>query len=170
MNLVFASENILSSLRNYLEQVDDSDYHKPIAALSDSTLGQHTRHVIEFFQCLLEQSGEGTINYDKRKRDLSIEQSPKAAIKAIEDISLELPLRRINSHLLLEVSFEKNSDEFDIMETSFERELSYTIEHAIHHMAIIKIGLKMIAPGITVPDDFGVAPSTIKYRNGLCAQ
>ncbi|MDX1476670.1 MAG: hypothetical protein R3301_03155 [Saprospiraceae bacterium] len=56
------------------------------------------------------------------------------------------------------------------MDSSLERELIYNIEHTIHHLAIIKIGLAIIAPDIPLPAHFGVAPSTVKYKQGICAQ
>ena len=54
--------------------------------------------------------------------------------------------------------------------TTFERELMYNIEHTIHHLAIIKIAIRLVAPHIRLPDNFGVAASTIKHRDSLCAQ
>ena len=39
----------------------------------------HTRHIIEFYQCLIEQASEGQINYDSRKRDVRIESDPAFA-------------------------------------------------------------------------------------------
>ena len=51
------------------------------------------------------------------------------------------------------------------VESTLDRELIYNIEHAIHHMAMIKIGLKVLAPELHLPENFGVAPSTIRYRH-----
>ena len=44
----------------------------------------------------------------------------------------------------------------------------YNLEHAIHHHALIKVGLKIMTK-IELPESFGVAPSTIQYRK-VCAQ
>jgi hypothetical protein len=41
----------------------------------------------------------------------------------------------------------------------------YNVEHAIHHMALIKVGLKEVCPAVKIPADFGVAVSTVKYLN-----
>ena len=48
--------------------------------------------------------------------------------------------------------------------SSFFRELTYLIEHTIHHLAIIKIGLNEVYPAIEIPKNFGVAHSTIRYQ------
>jgi hypothetical protein len=45
--------------------------------------------------------------------------------------------------------------------------LAYAIDHADHHLAIIKIALN--DEGIELDDEIGVASSTIRSRK-LCAQ
>jgi hypothetical protein len=50
------------------------------------------------------------------------------------------------------------------MDTNYFRELTYNIEHAVHHMAIIKIGIREVANYVTLPADFGIAASTIRYK------
>jgi len=49
------------------------------------------------------------------------------------------------------------------IKTNALRELAYNIEHAIHHMAIIKIGINEVSPYILLPSAFGVASSTIRH-------
>jgi len=50
-----------------------------------------------------------------------------------------------------------------LLETNYLRELAYCIEHAIHHMAIIKIAL--ISTGYSYAwEEFGVAPSTTRFQ------
>ena len=53
--------------------------------------------------------------------------------------------------------------------TSVDRELLYCLDHAIHHQALIKIGLKELQIADLVGDDFGVAYSTLRYRASLDA-
>jgi hypothetical protein len=55
-------------------------------------------------------------------------------------------------------------------QSNIERELMYNIEHTIHHLAIIKIGLNAVAPQIALSEHFGVAPSTIRHKQNICAQ
>jgi len=49
------------------------------------------------------------------------------------------------------------------------RELQYNIEHAVHHLAIIKIGVKTLEDSFKLDDNFGIAASTIRNKNA-CAQ
>ena len=50
------------------------------------------------------------------------------------------------------------------------RELEYLFHHMVHHLALIGVYLR--SQGVTLADDFGVAPSTIKFWNSskaVCA-
>ena len=42
-------------------------------------------------------------------------------------------------------------------------ELVYNIEHAVHHMAIIRIAVQHEFPDLALDDEFGYATSTLKY-------
>ncbi len=169
MRLLEATEDLFSNLRHYLALVDEVTYCKPVEALSNATLGQHTRHAIDFFQCIAEQSATGILCYDKRHRDRLMEESPKAALVALGNISDWAKSSFADKHLLLQVSLSETNNEATLIPTTFMREWNYAVEHAIHHMAMIRIGAKFVAPELRLPDSFGVAPSTIKYRK-QCAQ
>jgi hypothetical protein len=54
--------------------------------------------------------------------------------------------------------------------SSLARELVYLIEHTIHHLAIIKIGLNQGYPHLVLPVNLGVAPSTLLYRDKILEQ
>ena len=166
MDLTLACTNILRQLADLLKQIRDQDFVRPASTLSDSTIGQHLRHTIEFFLCLEKGYDEGVINYDKRSRDKLIETDRLVALSAIERIRLfverihEKPLR-------LEVGYDVTSDNFVAVETTALRELVYNIEHAVHHMAIIKIGVREIATYIDLSPEFGIAASTIRYKESV---
>jgi len=166
MDLTLACTNILRQLADLLNQIRDQDFVRPASTLSDSTVGQHLRHTIEFFLCLEKGYDDGVINYDKRSRDKLIETDRLVALSAIERIRLfvehihEKPLR-------LEVGYDVTSDNFVAVETTALRELVYNIEHAVHHMAIIKIGVREIATYIALSTEFGIAASTIRYKESV---
>jgi len=156
--------SLLGDTETYLRQITPSHYAKPIPLLSNATIGQHTRHFIEFFQCLLQQSPHQVINYDRRERNKQIEEDPAFALQITREIAELLPAAPSRNPLTLEADYYISTQRTVAVETNFERELLYNIEHTIHHLAIIKIGLKQVAPHINLPGHFGIAPSTIRHR------
>jgi hypothetical protein len=72
-----------------------------------------------------------------------------------------------DSSLALEVGYDVSKDEFITIATNYSRELVYNIEHAVHHMALIKIGVREAASYIDLPSDFGIAASTIRYKESI---
>ncbi len=158
--LIQTATILLDELGEALSAVDAGSYAQPITLLSDATIGQHTRHIIEFFQCLQEQVDSSVINYALRKRDPRIEENKQAAIEAIEALINNLAHLRPTSELVLETA----EAGINPIKTNVERELFYNIEHAIHHMAILRIGLQVIAPHIKLKKHFGVAPSTLQIQ------
>lgn len=147
----------LSHLVELLQCLSDKDYIKPIKALNNSTIGGHTRHIIEFIKCLLEQYPSGEINYDLRCRNLEIETIKRIAILQIDNIiehieTEDKPLQHI---------FTNYHNKQDICTTTYFREIVYNIEHCIHHEALIKVALIELNQCHLTTPNFGVAPSTI---------
>ena len=131
---------------------------------SGSSLGQHTRHIIEFFDCLVRQTETGKINYDLRTRNKQIETQTGFALSTLAILLQKLKQIDLDMSLMLEQCYDFEEDISIKVETTFARELVYNIEHAIHHLAIIKIGLRQMNPGLELPEGFGVAPSTIRHQ------
>ena len=170
MNLIEATLSKLSNIQFYLKNLDHSLYQEPIEILSFASIGEHTRHILEFYQCLLQQRTAGSINYDLRNRDALIQQDPAKAIEVLKWIMIALPEADFKKPLCLEICYDEQGEIINSVDTSFERELVYNLEHVIHHLAIIKIGLSVITPRMVLPESFGVAPSTIRFKRNSCAQ
>lgn len=164
MQLSTACVTILNQLSELVGQLKDTDFAKPSKSLSNSTIGQHLRHTLEFFICLEQGHELGLVNYDKRSHDKLIETDKFIALNTIEKISEFISSKKIDQPLKLEVGYNLNNEEAITIETNYYRELIYNIEHAVHHMAIMKIGIHEVAPYISLPADFGVAASTIRYK------
>ncbi|MGB0930717.1 MAG: hypothetical protein ACPGVB_08075 [Chitinophagales bacterium] len=160
---------LLEDAKVYLHQVSVAAYCQTLPLLFNSSIGVHSRHFIEFFQCLLEQaqSKEGIIDYDKRKRNREIEGKPQAAIEAIDFLIEGLPKCKPNPNLKLQAAYQIEGDDMLTVQTCFDRELLYNIEHTIHHLAMIKVGLQLAMPNIELPLHFGIAPSTVRYRSKI---
>ncbi len=106
------------------------------------------------------------VNYEKRKRDYQIETDRTFAISLLKDIYHRL--ERPNIDVVLEAEDYTDTAEVVAVPSNYYRELAYNLEHTIHHMALIRVGINEVST-ITLPDEFGVAYSTIKYRQS-CAQ
>ncbi len=168
MTLTDACSNILSQLTDLVHQIRESDFVRPAETLSYSTVGQHLRHTLEFFICFEHGFEKGLINYDKRAHDKLIETDKFVALNAIKRI-LKFVNNVDDKALKLEVGYDLERETFLTIDTTATRELVYNIEHAVHHMAIMKIGIREIAPYIQLPPDFGIAASTIRYKENSVA-
>ena len=158
------SVEALNSLADALQQLpEQNSYSSPCEALSNATIGQHTRHIIELYQCLIGGYADGKINYDDRKRNPLYENDIPAAIEVIREIqkNLKQPDKEVNI-------FCGTNDNSVCIESNYYREVLYNLEHCIHHQALIKVALLSIK-NINIADGFGVAPSTLQYRQE-CAQ
>lgn len=162
--LIIACETILNQLSDSVRQLTNNEFARPSKTLSGSSIGQHLRHTLEFFVCLEQGYSKGIINYDKRSHDKVIETDKELALELINRIRLFVSHEKSDKALLLEVGYDLSSNENVSVQTNYFRELTYNIEHAVHHMAIMKIGVKEVAAHINLPPDFGVASSTIRYR------
>ena len=140
-----------------------NSYTNPCAALSQATIGQHTRHIIELYQCLQTGYHAGAIYYDNRKRNPLYENDIAAAIEAIREIQQHL--EQSNKELSI---FSSTDDQVVCISSNYYREVLYNLEHCIHHQALIKVALLSIK-NIQIAEGFGMAPSTLQHRQA-CAQ
>jgi hypothetical protein len=170
MQILQATELTLQSLLRFLDQVDQPTYSKPLDVFNGSSLGGHTRHIIEFYHCLIKNFNKGVINYDLRERDQQIENDPELAAIAVNNIMVELRKINLDEKVELHMSYDIQNNVVDTVVSNVKREVVYNLEHTIHHMALIKIGVKAAAPRIELEHEFGVAPSTIKFQQDSCAQ
>ncbi len=166
MQLYIAIQHVFSQLTTTLQLLKQVHYSQPCEALSQATIGQHTRHIIEMFQCLLVGYETGVVNYEKRKRDHLVETDKDTAVHQLREINEALG--KANKNLVMEASYREDSSELISIHTNFHREVAYNLEHTIHHMALIKVGVLQLTD-IVLPAGFGVASSTTKYRQE-CAQ
>ncbi len=74
-----AKENLLQ-IKDLLQVIKTEHFTKKAEVLSGSSVGQHIRHILEFYLLLVSGSFSGTVSYDKRQRDKRIEQDQQFAI------------------------------------------------------------------------------------------
>jgi hypothetical protein len=160
-----AVKNAFGQIEEVLQGLSVEQYSTPSNTLFKASIGQHVRHIIELFTELQKGYETGTIDYEKRKRDCTIETDKYFALQQMEHIVSNIAME--DKGLLLQSGF-GNGEEKISMATNYYRELVYNIEHAIHHMALIRVGVNELAT-IVVDENFGIAPATIKYRQS-CVQ
>jgi uncharacterized damage-inducible protein DinB len=166
MKIQKAIKNVFVQLSESIRELTNEEYTHRSDILFNATIGQHVRHVIELFLELEKGYETGRINYDKRKRDYTIESDRNVAIELLHEIYLRL--NRPDKNLLLEATYDESSNDTVLISTNYFRELMYNLEHTVHHMALIRVGINEVS-AVSVPDDFGVASSTMKYKKA-CAQ
>ena len=161
--LIPAIKKTLNELSEVVSKLSDAEFCFPCYDLSNATIGEHTRHIIEMFQCLENQYENGIVNYDNRMRDQLIQTNSGFANECIAAILNQI--EKLNKNLQLQQIVD---GEELLIETNYHRELLYNLEHCIHHQALIKVAIIQNAT-IAVDENFGVARSTIEYRN-QCVQ
>ncbi|MHA4842677.1 hypothetical protein ACX0G7_00875 [Flavitalea antarctica] len=166
MQLQQAVNNVFVQLAETLNRLSQQEYVQPCSTLFKNTIGQHVRHIIELFQCLENGYDGGTVNYEKRKRDTVIENDKEFATNLLTEVFQNI--HKADKELILEATYDDLGDEPIRIQTNFYREIAYNLEHTIHHMALIRVGISEVSD-ISLPAEFGVASSTVKHRN-QCAQ
>ena len=166
MQLQQAVNNVFVQLSATLDQLSQDQYVQPCKTLFNATVGQHVRHIIELFQCLESGYDNGLVNYELRKRDIRIESDKDFAAGLLTEV--HQGLNKENKDLQLEACYDEHASTPITLATNFYREVAYNLEHTIHHMALIRVGITEVSD-IELPEEFGVASSTIKYRQ-QCAQ
>lgn len=161
--LIPAIYKTLNELSGLLSQLSDDDYCCPCHDLGNATIGEHTRHIIEMFQCLENQYKSGIVNYDNRKRDYLIQTNTAFAKECIATILNQVDKKNKELQLQQIVDGEEL-----LIQSNYQRELLYNLEHCIHHQALIKVAI-IQSNSLAIDENFGVARSTIEYRK-QCAQ
>jgi len=161
MKIQTAIQNVFAQLSELLQQLSNNEYTQRCPTLFNATIGQHVRHIIELFICLEHDYEQGLVNYEKRKRDYTIESDKKVAIGLLQQIPA--CLYKHDKNLMLEAAYDDSSNDTIVISTNYFRELVYNLEHTVHHMALIRVGINEVS-AVKVPEEFGVASSTIKYK------
>ncbi len=162
--IFFQLSQQLTSLEQLLSRISDEQYTRQIEHLGKAAIGGHTRHIIELLQCAINGYETGVIDYGNRKRDLRLETDRVLAQVTIKQLQAGIRL----ADKIVKLHPDDNGEGAGMQEvtTTFYREIVYNAEHAIHHLALIKVAL--IEMGLDVTgSDFGMAYSTIKYKAAM---
>lgn len=164
MSLLSPIQQDLFRLSMLVNCLDDTLFVKPLQVISGATLGQHVRHMLEFYSCILLDAQGEVICYDNRRRDLLIETDRSVALDVVEQLTEVLNKIIIDARVCVQANYEENDDHAVFLTSSLFRELAYALDHSIHHQAIVKIGLSEMPSILNNLSDLGVAPATIRYK------
>ena len=158
---------IAAQMAGLLECLDDAVFTRPLPLFHGSTIGQHFRHILEFYTCLFDGTLSARVDYSSRKRNPALSEKPRVALAVLDYIADTV--KRQDEHQWLNVESEFSDEvvahvQRPIYMSSMGRELQYAFDHAVHHLAMIRMGLEVYFPEIQVDEDLGVAPSTLKYK------
>lgn len=153
----------LNQLNEILNQLKEEEYCQQLNNLHGASIGQHARHILEFIDCLISIERDGTISYDDRKRDVNLECNLNEYLSRSNELLQSLEIVRNNFPIKIKCFL--GGDDIAITETNYHREELFVLDHTIHHLAIIKIGITENFPQIHVPSEFGFTASTVRAKN-----
>ena len=155
-----------------MSQLNPEAYTRKHASCYDSSIGGHVRHNLDHFFCFRDGCKAGQVDYDARERDEFLETNPDYAASKMEELILffeSLAEMDLDQPLKVKMDSGANHEETgDWSESSIRRELQFLISHTIHHYALI--ATLCAGDGLELPKDFGIAPSTLRYRKSRDAQ
>lgn len=162
---------VLEQGKNLLDRLDDASYRRALRPVFNSGIGAHMRHNLDLFACFLEGLDTGCIDYGSRRRNHVLEQERHAGLAEIARVSHALrALAEAGAAAWPETLLVRREadEQAEAVRSSCERELDFLLSHTIHHYAIVAILCRL--QDIEVPGNFGVAPSTLRFRERTRAE
>jgi hypothetical protein len=159
----FVIEDLLK-VHELIRSIEDSLFVEELPILSNATIGQHVRHILEFYQAVVNRVMASEMSYDDRIRNRELEINRQKTIDLICDLQLLVSQHKLDLPLILKANYSLGNEEYLRFTSSVERELAYALEHSIHHQAIIKIGLNSKPVEMEFVRSLGVSPATARYR------
>lgn len=164
--LIAAHHGLLDQALRLVESLDEEAYSAGAPAAGLAGTGPHLRHVLDMYGCFLRGLPAGRVDYEARVRDARLEVEPAAGAAALRLVASQLRAlereavpARLQVHGDTPVGMER---ERAWSESTPERELQFLLNHTLHHYALIAAALRLT--GRTVPADFGMAPSTLRWQ------
>ncbi|MEO0340153.1 MAG: hypothetical protein AAF242_13180 [Bacteroidota bacterium] len=158
-------EHITRQMVGLLDRIDPVAYAQSLDIFDGSSIGKHFRHIFDFYRCLAHGIENGAIDYSARQRNLQMESNPRVAATSFSDVINQLSTIPMEAQVKVLSDFSPEDDHNrEAYISTLGRELFFIHDHAVHHLAIIKMGLKQAAPDLSIGEHFGVAPSTVKHN------
>ena len=163
--IVAAALAILAQGEDLLCTLSVDTYTRRVPLAFNASIGGHYRHCLDHFASLLRGLDHNEVDYDHRERDARIESQPEFALRVTQQMrvrlqqisfgTLESPVRA-----RCEVSYAHGDS--PVTGSTIGREMVYAIAHSIHHYALISVMARLME--INLPENFGIAPSTVAHQ------
>ncbi|KAF8527893.1 hypothetical protein BU17DRAFT_39027 [Hysterangium stoloniferum] len=164
-NLLRVSRVILLQARDLLNTIcSDEQFTYESKLIPGSTIGKHMRHARDHFELLfqaMKMPGPYIFSYDTRSRNTPMETSRQAAYDAMSS-TISFIDQLLIPHLDEPVTLNAVTPYMQALQSSFGRELWFCGLHAVHHWSMVRVIAGEL--NLQVDESFGVAPSTILYR------
>ena len=157
--IIQQNKSLIDQAIGLISNINSSLYKQCCEEVFSSSIGQHIRHCIEHYdELFVAHAGRHPVRYHARPRDMDVEIDSTVAVSRLRFIYNQL--NRIgDENTSLEVS---DGGVAKPSESSLSRELEFLVSHTVHHFALITVIANKL--NIEVPENFGVAPTTLKYR------
>lgn len=160
--LIRSTIHTLEKTKKLLNQINNSHLCDKTIAPYYSSVGSHIRHILDFYECILNE--EDSFDLTCRKRDTEIETDCERALvylNQLENKLKEVDQSRINR--LIDVVDDLGLGKIKVSYT-FGALLAQANSHTIHHYAIINYILEGLDLRLN-DNDFGYNPTTPKSIN-----
>ena len=159
LNLIQQNQSFIDQAISLILKMQPAAYSQCSEEVFSSSIGQHVRHCIEHYDELLVAHAEKrVVRYHARPRNVEVETDSEVAVNRLRFIHNQLD--RVGSEDdALKVS---DGGIATPSPTSLSRELEFLISHTVHHFALITVIANKFQ--IEVPENFGIAPTTLKHR------
>jgi hypothetical protein len=148
LNLIQQNQSFIDQAISLILKMQPAAYSQCSEEVFSSSIGQHVRHCIEHYDELLVAHAEKrVVRYHARPRNVEVETDSEVAVNRLRFIHNQLD--RVGGIATPSPS-------------SLSRELEFLISHTVHHFALITVIANKFQ--IEVPENFGIAPTTLKHR------
>eukprot|EP00940_MAST-03C_sp_MAST-3C-sp2_P003098 g3098.t1 len=177
-----AGVRVLRQKRDVLRLIScRDDAYRTVDPAVGASLGQHMRHSLSHMRSAMtrierveEESDDDAssrgfvIEYDARERGTAIETNVDAALQEIdrtESILLSIvaddsDIDLWRKHIRCSFQLDPMTGEEQTFTSTAAREIAFTVHHAIHHLAMMKLILKARGVSSDALTNLGVAPAT----------
>ena len=165
-DLIEANVHFLGQAKSLLQMLDDGAYAKSDEVNDRASIGQHIRHCLDHYLSFLKGLPERAIDYNERERAENVECLTDCALGILQEIQKGLAnLKQGIVRKEVKVRMDCGEEETGWQKSTIGRELQFLVGHTVHHYAMIS-GIAR-EHGVNLGAEFGIAPSTLKYRKML---